>query len=82
TIFERKSIEYGFIVVLDTLLLNVPHKPRKCCIAWLNPMATERWFGTTAGEIARLMPMFEVSRQGFDGAIDVLRGRGINAQLR
>ncbi|WP_341526734.1 hypothetical protein WKK05_30025 [Nostoc sp. UHCC 0302] len=57
-------------------------KQRSRYIAWLNPMATERWFGTTAGEIARLVPMFEVSRQGFDSAIDVLRGRGINAQLR
>ncbi|ODH03012.1 hypothetical protein A4S05_21410 [Nostoc sp. KVJ20] len=57
-------------------------KQRSRYIAWLNPMATERWFGTTAGEIASLVPMFEVSRQGFDGAIDVLRGRGINAQLR
>ncbi|MEH2308477.1 hypothetical protein [Nostoc sp.] len=57
-------------------------KQRSRYIAWLNPMATERWFGTTAGEIARLVPMFEVSRQGFDGAIDVLRGRGIDAQLR
>ncbi len=57
-------------------------KQRVRYIAWLNPMATERWFGTTAGEIAHLVPMFEVSRQGFDGAIDVLRGRVINAQLR
>ncbi len=57
-------------------------KQRSRYIAWLNPMATERWFGTTAAEIASLVPMFEVSRQGFDGAIDVLRGRGINAQLR
>ena len=57
-------------------------KQRSRYIAWLNPMATERWFGTTAGEIARLVPMFEVSRQGFDGAIDVLRGRASTAQLR
>ena len=57
-------------------------KQRSRYIAWLNPMATERWFGTTAGEIARLVPMFEVSRQGFDGAIDVLRGRASKAQLR
>ncbi|MEH1794945.1 hypothetical protein [Nostoc sp.] len=57
-------------------------KQRSRNIAWLNPMATERWFGTTAGEIASLLPMFEVSRQGFDGAIDVLRGRASKAQLR
>lgn len=70
---ERQELTQKF---LDQL------KQRSRYIAWLNPMATERWFSTTAEEIARLVPMFEVSRQGFDGAIDVLRGRGINAQLR
>ncbi|NEO23609.1 MULTISPECIES: hypothetical protein [unclassified Moorena] len=44
-------------------------------IAWLNPMPQGRWLETTAQEIARLVPMFEVSRQGLDQAIDVLRGR-------
>ncbi len=53
-------------------------KQRVRYIAWVNPMATERWFGTTAGEIAHLVPMFELSRQGLDSAIDVLRGRSIN----
>lgn len=57
-------------------------KQRVRYIAWLNPMSTERWFSTTAGEIAHLVPMFEVSRQGFDQAIDVLRGRGSKAQLK
>jgi uncharacterized protein len=56
-------------------------KQRVRYVAWLNPMAKERWFGTTAGEIARFVPMFEFSRQGLDGAIDVLRGRGSHAQL-
>ncbi|NMG20528.1 hypothetical protein [Brasilonema bromeliae] len=56
-------------------------KQRVRYVTWLNPMAKERWFGTTAGEIARLVPMFEFSRQGLDGAIDVLRGRGSYAQL-
>lgn len=44
-------------------------------IAWLNPMPRSRWAGTTAGEIDHVIPMFEMSRQGLDGAIDVLRGR-------
>lgn len=44
-------------------------------VAWLNPMPRSRWAGTTAGDIANLTPMFEISRQGLDGAIDVLRGR-------
>ncbi len=43
-------------------------------LVWLNPMPSERWLGTSAGEIARLVPMFAVSRQGFQQAIDVLRG--------
>ncbi|NER20368.1 MAG: hypothetical protein F6J96_06530 [Symploca sp. SIO1C2] len=43
--------------------------------AWLNPMPNECWQDTTAGEIARLLPMFEMSRQGMNAAISVLRGR-------
>jgi hypothetical protein len=42
---------------------------------WLNPMPNHRWKGTTAEEIARLAPMFEMSRRGLDAAIDILRGR-------
>ncbi|MBW4476941.1 MAG: hypothetical protein KME54_08700 [Tolypothrix brevis GSE-NOS-MK-07-07A] len=52
-------------------------KQRVRYIAWVNPMATQRWFGTTAGEIARLVPMFELSRQGLDSAIAILRGRQV-----
>jgi uncharacterized protein len=45
-------------------------------VAWLNPMAQERWLGTTAGEVADDVPMFEMSRRGLDAAISVLQGRG------
>ena len=54
---------------IDDLKQHVRH------IAWLNPMPRSRWDGTTAGEIANVIPMFEMSRRGLDGAIDVLRGR-------
>ncbi|MBW4577995.1 MAG: hypothetical protein KME42_00275 [Tildeniella nuda ZEHNDER 1965/U140] len=50
-------------------------KQRVRYIAWLNPMPRSRWAGTTAGDIATVIPMFETSRQGLDGAIDVLRGK-------
>ena len=40
-------------------------------LAWLNPMPCARWQGTSAGEIARLVPMFEVSSQGFQETINV-----------
>jgi len=43
--------------------------------AWLNPMPNDSWQDTTAGEIARFVPMFEMSRQGLNAAINTLRGR-------
>ncbi|NJN13964.1 MAG: hypothetical protein HC815_41280 [Richelia sp. RM1_1_1] len=45
--------------------------------AWLNPMPNDSWEYTTAGEIARFVPMFEMSREGFSAAINTLRGRYI-----
>ncbi|MGK7895404.1 MAG: hypothetical protein AB4372_17730 [Xenococcus sp. (in: cyanobacteria)] len=45
-------------------------------LAWLNPMPKERWQGTSAEEIARNVGMFEVSREGFQQAMDRLRGYG------
>ncbi|NEO13521.1 MULTISPECIES: hypothetical protein [unclassified Moorena] len=44
-------------------------------IAWLNPFPSDRWESTTAEEIAKLVPMFEVNRQGLYQAIETLRGR-------
>lgn len=45
--------------------------------AWLNPMPSECWGQTTAGEIARFVPMFDMSSQGMNAAINVLKGRYI-----
>ncbi|MBD2525182.1 hypothetical protein [Nostoc sp. FACHB-133] len=44
-------------------------------ITWLNPVPRDRWETTTAHDIAALVPMFEVNRQEFYKAINVLRGR-------
>ncbi|MGB7442862.1 MAG: hypothetical protein WA919_17490, partial [Coleofasciculaceae cyanobacterium] len=44
-------------------------------LAWLNPMPNDSWQHTTAGEIKEFVPMFEMSRQGMNSAISVLRGR-------
>ncbi len=49
--------------------------------AWLNPMPTECWRQTTAGEIAHFVPMFEMSPQGMNTAISVLRGRYIAGEV-
>jgi hypothetical protein len=43
--------------------------------AGLNPMPNDSWQYTTAGEIAGFVPMFEMSRQGLNAAINTLRGR-------
>ncbi|XZN94267.1 MAG: CoxE [Microcoleus sp.] len=44
-------------------------------VAWLNPMPESRWEGTTAGKVARLVPMFEMARRGLQDAIGLLRGK-------
>ncbi|QSJ18943.1 hypothetical protein JYQ62_09430 [Nostoc sp. UHCC 0702] len=43
--------------------------------AWLNPMPNDSWDYNTAGQIARFVPMFEMSREGLSAAINTLRGR-------
>lgn len=64
--FKRVSLTMVFLKQLT---------PYVRYVVWLNPMPKQRWAGTTAGEIARYVPMFEATRQGLDQAIDVLRGR-------
>jgi len=44
-------------------------------LVWLNPVPRSRWSGTTAGQIMQVIPMFQMSRQGLDQAINILRGR-------
>ena len=43
-------------------------------IAWLNPMPSNRWLGTTAEMVMQSVPMFDMSRPGLDNAISALRG--------
>ncbi|KAM3098015.1 hypothetical protein ACKFKF_18320 [Phormidesmis sp. 146-12] len=57
-------------------------KQRVRYMAWLNPMPYQRWVGTTAAEIAYLVPMFEMNRQGLNRAIAVLRGQPIASEAR
>jgi uncharacterized protein with von Willebrand factor type A (vWA) domain len=47
-------------------------------VAWLNPMPSERWAHTSAAAIARSVPMFEISREGLQNAISIMRGRAIS----
>ncbi|RCJ25058.1 hypothetical protein A6S26_17875 [Nostoc sp. ATCC 43529] len=62
---ERLKLTENFLDFLRKRVRN---------IAWLNPMPRSRWFGTTANEIAKIVPMFELNRHGLDNAISILRG--------
>ncbi len=44
-------------------------------------MLSECWRHTTAGKITRFVPMFEMSPQGMNTAISVLRGQYIVVKL-
>jgi hypothetical protein len=42
--------------------------------AWLNPMLPNRWVATTAEDIACMVPMFSLDREGLNDAVNILRG--------
>lgn len=44
-------------------------------LAWLNPMPSSRWLGSSAEIIANLVPMFQMDNDGLSNAVDVLRGQ-------
>lgn len=44
--------------------------------AWLNPLPADRWSGSSAEMIARLVPMFQMDQEGLSRAVDVVRGLG------
>ncbi len=47
-------------------------------IAWLNPMPSSRWTGTSAQFVAHIAPMFQMDPDGFSNAVDVLRGQPLH----
>lgn len=49
-------------------------------VAWLNPVPGERWARTTAGQVARHVPMFPFTRPGLYQAVDTLRGRPVHVE--
>lgn len=48
---------------------------RRVRLAWLNPAPPARWPGTTAGQVARHVPMSPLTRAGMHEAVGVLHGR-------
>ncbi|NJN12985.1 MAG: hypothetical protein HC836_34480 [Richelia sp. RM2_1_2] len=68
---------YNPVRVKDTQIFIEQLQQSVNYYAWLNPMPNDSWEYTTAGEIARFVPMFEMNREGFSAAINTLRGRYI-----
>ena len=69
----RGDFDPDRILASRQLLARLRSKSRR--IAWLNPMPSSRWEGTSADAIARFVDMFEIDRRGLDCAIGVLKGR-------
>jgi uncharacterized protein with von Willebrand factor type A (vWA) domain len=44
-------------------------------LAWLNPMPSQRWLGSSAQVLQYLIPMFPLDDEGLSQAIDVVRGQ-------
>lgn len=49
--------------------------------AWLNPMPQNRWLATTAEDIACMVPMFPLDREGLNDTVNILRGHPFPAEV-
>ncbi|MEV0900532.1 hypothetical protein [Actinoplanes sp. NPDC049802] len=61
--------------LLDTIALIKTVRAMAGGLVWLNPVSPSRWTRSNAGQLARHVPMFPLSRTGMYRAVDVLRGR-------
>ena len=67
--WNRERVEATGVFLYQLKALGVQE------IAWLNPVPDNRWAQTSAGAIARFVPMFNMTHRGMQQAIEVLRGR-------
>jgi uncharacterized protein with von Willebrand factor type A (vWA) domain len=63
--------------LLDSLALVRALRMGSAGVVWLNPVPLPGWDRTTAGQLARHVPMFPFSKPGFYKAVDALRGRPV-----
>jgi hypothetical protein len=54
---------------------------RAAAVAWLNPMPSDRWRGSSADVIRFSTPMFPMDHEGVGMAIDVLRGVSLGTDI-
>jgi uncharacterized protein with von Willebrand factor type A (vWA) domain len=66
---------FDLVRLLDSVALLKAIGADSTGVAWLNPVRPSRWPRTTAGQVARHVPMFPFTREGLYQAVDALRGR-------
>lgn len=61
--------------LLDTVASLKAFRSYTTHYVWLNPLPRIYWSDTTAGQIARYVPMFPLDSEGIQRAVNVLRGQ-------
>jgi hypothetical protein len=67
--------QFDAMRLLDTIALLRALYARADAVAWINPVRADDWPRSTAGQVARSVPMYPLSRDGLSRAVDTLRGR-------
>jgi len=68
---------FDLLRLLDTVALLKALRARGSEVAWLNPVPALRWPRSTAGQVARYVPMFPFTRPGLYQVVEALRGRPV-----
>jgi uncharacterized protein with von Willebrand factor type A (vWA) domain len=68
---------YDATRLLDTVALLKALHAKAGTVMWVNPVQPENWLRTTADQVRRYIPMYPLTREGLDRAIDGLRGRPV-----
>jgi uncharacterized protein len=66
---------YRISRLLDTIAFVKGLRTYSSNYVWLNPLPRSYWRNTTAAQIARHVPMFEMNREEMETAVNVLRGQ-------
>ena len=72
--------QYRVSRLLDTLAFFKALRGYTTDYVWLNPLPQRAWAGSTAGKIARHVPMFPMNWEGMHRAVNVLRGQHIDVE--
>ena len=67
--------KFNIVRLLDSVAMLKAVMATDAAVTWLNPVPQELWRRSTAGQLARYIPMYPFTRQGLYQAVDVLRGR-------